>query len=46
MPGAPTRLVDRTYQRALRLYGSVDGELLAVALPEEEASLRLRHDSR
>jgi 3-hydroxyisobutyrate dehydrogenase len=37
------RLVARTYQRALGRYGPADGELLAVALLEEEAGLRLRH---
>jgi 3-hydroxyisobutyrate dehydrogenase len=37
------QLVERTYQRALGRYGPVDGELLAVALLEEEAGLRLRH---
>lgn len=35
-------LVERVYQRALGRYGAVDGELLAVALLEEEAGLRLR----
>jgi 3-hydroxyisobutyrate dehydrogenase len=33
--------VHRTYQRALARYGAVDGELLAVALLEEEAGLDL-----
>jgi 3-hydroxyisobutyrate dehydrogenase len=37
------QLVERTYQRALERYGPVDGELLAAALLEEEAGLRLRH---
>lgn len=37
------QLVERTYQRALGRYGPADGELLAVALLEEEAGLRLRH---
>lgn len=35
-------LVERTYQRALGRYGRADGELLAVALLEEEAGIRLR----
>lgn len=35
-------LVRRTYQRALARYGPVDGELLAVALLEEEAGHKLR----
>lgn len=35
-------LVRRTYRRALARYGPVDGELLAVALLEEEAGHRLR----
>jgi 3-hydroxyisobutyrate dehydrogenase len=40
------QLVERTYQRALGRYGSVGGELLAVALLEEEAGLELRHRPR
>jgi 3-hydroxyisobutyrate dehydrogenase len=43
MPGELMRLVEQTYQRALRRYGPVNGELLAVALLEEEAGIRLRH---
>jgi hypothetical protein len=35
-------LVHRTYQRALARYGALDGELLAVALLEEQAGVRLR----
>lgn len=35
-------LVRRTYRRALARYGPVDGELLAVALLEEEAGHKLR----
>jgi 3-hydroxyisobutyrate dehydrogenase len=35
-------LVHRTYRRALARYGPVDGELLAVALLEEEAGHKLR----
>lgn len=34
--------VARAYQRALERYGRVDGELLAVALLEEQAGIRLR----
>lgn len=37
------QLVERTHQRALRRYGPVDGELLAAALLEEEAGIRLSH---
>jgi 3-hydroxyisobutyrate dehydrogenase len=36
-------LVERTYQRAFRRYGPVDGELLAVSVLEEDTGLRLRH---
>jgi 3-hydroxyisobutyrate dehydrogenase len=35
--------VEGIYRRALERYGAVDGELLAVALLEEEAGQRLRH---
>jgi len=35
-------LVRRTYDRALVRYGPVDGELLAVALLEDEAGHKLR----
>lgn len=42
-PSQLTQVVEQTYQRALRRFGPVDGELLAVALLEEEAGLRLRH---
>jgi 3-hydroxyisobutyrate dehydrogenase len=44
MPSQLTQVVERTYQRALRRFGPVDGELMAVALLEEEAGLQLRHD--
>lgn len=37
-----SRQVRRTYQRALARYGPSDGELLAVALLEEESGLALR----
>jgi 3-hydroxyisobutyrate dehydrogenase len=43
VPGELMQLVERAYQRALRRYGPVDGELLAVALLEEEAGTWLRH---
>jgi 3-hydroxyisobutyrate dehydrogenase len=43
LPSALTELVEQTYQRALRRYGPVSGELLAVALLEQEAGIRLRH---
>jgi 3-hydroxyisobutyrate dehydrogenase len=38
-------VVERTYQHALSRYGPVGGELLAVALLEEQAGVRLRHQS-
>lgn len=44
VPCQLAELVTRTYQRALRRYGPADGELLAVALLEEQAGVRLRHD--
>ena len=43
VPSQLTQLVEHTYQQALRRFGPVDGELMAVALLEEEAGLRLRH---
>lgn len=43
VPFELSALVERIYQRALARYGPVDGELLAVALLEEQAGLRLRH---
>jgi 3-hydroxyisobutyrate dehydrogenase len=43
VPSQLTQVVEQTYQRALRRFGPVDGELLAVALLEEEAGLQLRH---
>ena len=36
-------LVERIHQHALTRYGPADGELLAIALPEEQAGIRLRH---
>lgn len=42
VPFEISRLVSRTYQRALARYGPAAGELLAVALLEEEAGTRLR----
>jgi 3-hydroxyisobutyrate dehydrogenase len=47
--GVPCELsatVTQGYLRALERYGPVDGELLAVALLEERAGIRLRHESR
>jgi 3-hydroxyisobutyrate dehydrogenase len=46
VPSELTQLVERTHRRALRRYGPVDGELLAVALLEEEAGIRLRREPR
>lgn len=43
VPSELSEVVERTYRRALNRYGSADGELLAVALLEEQAGLRLRH---
>jgi len=43
VPCELAQVVAGTYQRALGCYGPVDGELLAVALLEEEAGLDLRH---
>jgi len=43
VPCELAQVVAGTYQRALGRYGPVDGELLAVALLEEEAGLDLRH---
>jgi 3-hydroxyisobutyrate dehydrogenase len=42
VPWELSGLVRRTYRRALARYGPVDGELLAVALLEEEAGEKLR----
>jgi 3-hydroxyisobutyrate dehydrogenase len=42
VPWELSDLVRRTYRRALARYGPVDGELLAVALLEEEAGDKLR----
>jgi 3-hydroxyisobutyrate dehydrogenase len=42
VPWELSDLVRRTYRRALARYGPVDGELLAVALLEEEAGHKLR----
>ena len=46
VPSELTQLVERMHRRALRRYGPVDGELLAVALLEEEAGIRLRREPR
>jgi 3-hydroxyisobutyrate dehydrogenase len=45
VPSELTQVVERTYCQALRRYGPVDGELMAIALLEERAEIRLRHDS-
>ena len=43
LPFQASEAVADVYQRALRRYGPVDGELLAVTLLEEQAGLQLRH---
>jgi 3-hydroxyisobutyrate dehydrogenase len=43
VPFELSALVERIHQRALARYGPVDGELLAVALLEEQAGIQLRH---
>jgi 3-hydroxyisobutyrate dehydrogenase len=43
VPFELSALVEQIHQRALGRYGPVDGELLAVALLEEQAGIRLRH---
>jgi 3-hydroxyisobutyrate dehydrogenase len=42
LPFELSALVERIHRRALARYGPVDGELLAVALLEEQAGIRLR----
>jgi len=42
VPFELSKLVERIHRRALARYGAVDGELLAVALLEEEAGVPLR----
>ncbi len=44
VPSQLTQTVEHMYQRALQRFGPVDGELMAVAMLEEEAGLQLRHD--
>jgi 3-hydroxyisobutyrate dehydrogenase len=46
VPAELAALVERTYKRALDRFGPVGGELLAVALLEEEAGSLLRHEPR
>jgi 3-hydroxyisobutyrate dehydrogenase len=46
VPFELANLVERIHGRALARYGPVDGELLAVALLEEEAGTALRHPPR
>jgi 3-hydroxyisobutyrate dehydrogenase len=43
VPFELSNLVERIHRRALSRYGPVDGELLAVALLEEEAGTTLRY---
>jgi 3-hydroxyisobutyrate dehydrogenase len=43
VPFQLSALVEEIYQRALTHYGPADGELLAVALLEEQAGIWLRH---
>ncbi len=45
VPHDLSAVVERIYQHALSRYGPVGGELLAVALLEEQAGVRLRHES-
>ena len=42
MPFELSEHVERVYRRALDRYGPADGELLPVAMLEEQARLRLR----
>ncbi len=46
VPCQLTGLVEDTYQQALRRFGPVKGELLPVALLEEQAGLKLRREPR
>jgi 3-hydroxyisobutyrate dehydrogenase len=46
VPAEVAALVETTYRRALHRFGPVDGELLAVALLEEEAGSLLRRELR
>jgi 3-hydroxyisobutyrate dehydrogenase len=43
VPAELAALVEAAYRRALRRFGPVGGDLLAVALLEEEAGSLLRH---
>jgi 3-hydroxyisobutyrate dehydrogenase-like beta-hydroxyacid dehydrogenase len=43
VPFRVSEAVADVYRRALRRYGPIDGELLGVALLEEQAGLPLRH---
>lgn len=45
VPSEISSLVGRAYRRALDRYGPVDGELLVVALLEEQTGLTLRRES-
>ena len=42
VPFELSAVVRRRYRQALERYGPVDGELLAIALLEEQAGVRLR----
>jgi 3-hydroxyisobutyrate dehydrogenase len=46
VPFELSALVEQIHQRALARYGPADGELLAVALLEEQAGIQLRHGPR
>jgi 3-hydroxyisobutyrate dehydrogenase len=46
VPFELSSLVRRAYARALEHYGAIDGELLPVALLEDQAGIRLRRGSR
>ncbi len=46
VPFALSEVVDEVHRRAHARYGDVDGELMAVALLEEESGTSLRTDSR
>ena len=45
VPFELSTVVERSYRAALERYGAVDGELLAVALLEERAGVRLRRSA-
>ncbi len=43
VPFQPSETVADVYRRAVRRYGPADGELLSIALLEEQADQQLRH---